>query len=129
MDVGRIAFICKDMSEPMLAVCLPFDGGDCRTGNDAMVAFPASSKDEVKALYDKAISLGATDEGEPGQRIPVRFYGAYARDLDGNKLCFFVFGSGVSPVRNISTGWYCPMPMMTADCRADQGIDPVFKTP
>ncbi|MYF11600.1 MAG: VOC family protein, partial [Gammaproteobacteria bacterium] len=24
----------------------------------------------------------------PGERMPV-FYGAYVRDLDGNKLCFF----------------------------------------
>ncbi|HCT32601.1 MAG TPA: VOC family protein, partial [Sulfitobacter sp.] len=27
----------------------------------------------------------------PGQRVPDRFYGAYVRDLDGNKLCFFKF--------------------------------------
>ena len=31
---------------------------------------------------------GATDEGAPGQRLPF-FYGAYVRDADGNKLCFF----------------------------------------
>ena len=31
-------------------------------------------------------------EGEPGQRIPDMFYGAYVRDPDGNKLCFFQFG-------------------------------------
>jgi hypothetical protein len=34
------------------------------------------------------MELGATDEGEPGERSPA-FYGAYVRDLDGNKLCFF----------------------------------------
>jgi hypothetical protein len=30
----------------------------------------------------------ATDEGAPGERMPIS-YGAYVRDLDGNKLCFF----------------------------------------
>lgn len=92
IDAGRIAFIGNDPLAPMLAVCTPYDGEACETGNGGMVAFAADSKDEAKALYEKAISLGATDEGEPGQRVPDRFYGAYARDLDGNKLCFFVFG-------------------------------------
>lgn len=57
-----------------------------------MVAFAAKNKEEVDALYAKAISLGATCEGAPGQRIPDRFYGAYVRDLDGNKMTFYVFG-------------------------------------
>jgi predicted lactoylglutathione lyase len=57
-----------------------------------MVAFTADSKEEVDAFYAKAIELGAADEGAPGQRIPDRFYGAYVRDFDGNKLCFFKFG-------------------------------------
>jgi hypothetical protein len=43
-------------------------------------------------MYEKAISLGATDEGEPGQRVPDVFYGAYVRDADNNKICFYVFG-------------------------------------
>mgnify|MGYP001465708602 CR=1 FL=1 len=40
---------------------------------------------------EKAIELGATCDGEPGQRIPNQFYGAYVRDPDGNKLAFFQF--------------------------------------
>ena len=47
----------------------------------------------VDKLYAKAIELGASDEGEPGERMPV-FYGAYVRDLDGNKLCFFEMNLG-----------------------------------
>ena len=39
-------------------------------------------------LGTSALELGATDEGAPGERIPKVFYGAYVRDLDGNKLCF-----------------------------------------
>ena len=43
-------------------------------------------------FYKKAIDLGATCDGEPGQRIPNQFYGAYVRDPDGNKLAFYHFG-------------------------------------
>ncbi|MEX0283863.1 MAG: VOC family protein [Paracoccaceae bacterium] len=92
IDAGRIAFIGADPTAPMVAVCEPYDGNDCSVGNGGMIAFAADSKDHVAAMYDKAISLGATDEGEPGQRVPDRFYGSYVRDLDGNKLCFYVFG-------------------------------------
>ena len=50
----------------------------------------AYTKEEVDAMYAKAIELGATDDGEPGPRAG-NFYGAYVYDLDGNKLCFFNF--------------------------------------
>ncbi|MDE4097510.1 VOC family protein [Phaeobacter gallaeciensis] len=92
MDAGRIAFIGKDRAAPMLAVCTPHNGEVCTSGNGGMLAFPAGNKDNVQVMYDKAISLGATDEGEPGQRVPDFFYGAYVRDPDGNKLCFYVMG-------------------------------------
>lgn len=92
IDMGRIAFIGTKRGEPMLAVCEPYDKGAPTPGNGTMVAFPASTKEEAEALYHRAIELGATDEGAPGQRIPDRFYGGYVRDPDGNKLCFFVFG-------------------------------------
>jgi predicted lactoylglutathione lyase len=57
-----------------------------------MFAIPAPDKPTVDKLYKKAIELGATCEGEPGQRMPDVFYGAYFRDPDGNKGAFFVFG-------------------------------------
>ena len=56
-----------------------------------MVAFPGGSKEGADALYEKAISLGATCDGAPGQRVENMFYGAYVKDPDGNKLCFFDF--------------------------------------
>jgi predicted lactoylglutathione lyase len=46
----------------------------------------------VDRLYAKALELGASDEGAPGQRIENVFYGAYVRDPDGNKLAFYQFG-------------------------------------
>lgn len=92
LDMGRIAFIGKSMKEPMLAVCNPFDGEPNHPGNGNMLAIPPGSKEAVDALYKKAIELGASCDGEPGQRIPDQFYGAYVRDPDGNKLAFFEFG-------------------------------------
>ena len=92
VDIGRLAMIGKTMDQPMVAVCEPFDGNSPSCGNGAMIAFSASSKDEVGEMYNKAMSLGATSEGEPGQRIDDVFYGAYVRDPDGNKLAFYIFG-------------------------------------
>ena len=91
MDAGRIAFIGTGKGEPMLAVCEPYDKQAPTPGNGVMIAFPVSEKDEADKLYARALDLGATDDGAPGQRIPDRFYGAYVRDPDGNKLCFFKF--------------------------------------
>ena len=45
--------------------------------------------------HAKALELGGTDEGAPGVRGPEgdqAFYGAYFRDLDGNKFCAFRIG-------------------------------------
>ena len=92
LDMERIAFFGKDMGSPMLAICMPFNGESNHPGNGNMVALQPGSKEAVDALYQKAIALGATCDGEPGQRIPNQFYGAYVRDADCNKLAFFQFG-------------------------------------
>ncbi|MDC0661401.1 VOC family protein [Marinobacter sp. SS21] len=92
LDMGRIAFIGKSMAKPMLAICTPYDGEPNLPGNGNMVALQAGSKEAVDRLYQKAIELGASCAGKPGQRIPNQFYGAYVRDPDGNKLAFFQFG-------------------------------------
>ncbi len=72
-----------------LGITYPFDKQPATVGNGTMVALGASSREQVDAVYNKAIGLGGTDEGGPGQRSP-GFYAAYFRDLDGNKLnvCF-----------------------------------------
>ncbi|QFT57631.1 Glyoxalase-like domain protein [Sulfitobacter sp. THAF37] len=92
MDQGRIAFLSSGRGQPMLAMCEPYDGNAPNPGNGTMIAFTCEDKAEVDAMHARALDLGAPDEGAPGQRIPDRFYGAYVRDPDGNKLCFFVFG-------------------------------------
>ncbi len=88
MGLDRIKFYGTDDGGAMLAVCTPANEGEQSCGNGQMVAIPGGSAEGAKALYEKAISLGATDGGEPGQREPF-FYGGYVFDLDGNKLCFF----------------------------------------
>jgi catechol 2,3-dioxygenase-like lactoylglutathione lyase family enzyme len=77
----------------MLAVCIPYDEKPQHPGNGNMIAIPGGSREGVDKLYARAIELGATDEGPPGERLPV-FYGAYVRDPDGNKLCFFEMKMG-----------------------------------
>jgi catechol 2,3-dioxygenase-like lactoylglutathione lyase family enzyme len=76
---------------PGLGVTKPFDKKPATVGNGVMVALEAASAVQVDALYRKAVQLGATDEGAPGDRGG-GFYAGYFRDLDGNKLNFFFMG-------------------------------------
>jgi catechol 2,3-dioxygenase-like lactoylglutathione lyase family enzyme len=68
-----------------LAITNPFDKNPATVGNGVMVALNARSREQVDRIHAKALELGGTDEGAPGQRSP-GFYAAYFRDLDGNKL-------------------------------------------
>ena len=68
-----------------LGITYPFNKEPATVGNGTMVALAATSREQVDRVYAKAIELGGTDEGAPGQRSP-GFYCAYFRDLDGNKL-------------------------------------------
>ncbi|TDF39701.1 VOC family protein [Alteromonadaceae bacterium M269] len=88
MGMDRIKFYGTSADAPMLAICIPYDKEDPHPGNGTMMSFSGGDKEGVARLYNKAIELGATDEGEPGQRTDF-FYGAYVRDADGNKLCFY----------------------------------------
>jgi catechol 2,3-dioxygenase-like lactoylglutathione lyase family enzyme len=75
----------------MLAVCRPYDEQTATPGNGAMVALAAPSRELVDSVYAAALANGGSDEGAPGLRGDT-FYGAYFRDLDGNKLCVFKIG-------------------------------------
>ncbi|MGI9262443.1 MAG: VOC family protein [Woeseiaceae bacterium] len=76
---------------PSISICRPHDGNEATVGNGVMVAIVVDSRDKVDALYTKALELGGTDEGAPGQRMD-NFYAGYFRDLDGNKLNAFYWG-------------------------------------
>jgi len=88
MDMERFIAWAVAPGTPMLLLMKPFDGKPATVGNGTMVSLAAGSHEKVDALYQKAIALGAADEGAPGIRSGT-FYGAYVRDLEGNKLCFF----------------------------------------
>lgn len=76
----------------MFAVLTPYDGKTQQCGNGNMVALNVGTKEKVHEVHAKALALGGKDEGAPGPRGVGTFYGAYFRDLDGNKLCAFVMG-------------------------------------
>jgi catechol 2,3-dioxygenase-like lactoylglutathione lyase family enzyme len=80
--------------KPSLVITRPFDGGPAAPGNGNMVALPMASQKQVEALHAKALELGGACEGKPGMREPaeLRFYAAYFRDPDGNKLCAYKVG-------------------------------------
>ena len=91
MNNGRLVLWGKEMGNGMFAICRPFDEKPASVGNGAMVAFNMESKEGVEKLYAKALELGGTDEGPPGDRMP-GFFAGYFRDLDGNKFCGFCMG-------------------------------------
>lgn len=91
MESDRFVAWAVSPAQPSLGVIKPFDGAPASVGNGTMVSLVMPNKAKVDQLHAKAMSLGATDEGAPGARSP-SFYGAYFRDLDGNKLCAFFMG-------------------------------------
>lgn len=91
LELERLVTWSTGEGSPLFGVIVPFDGNPATPGNGAMVALAVDSKEAVDRLYAKALELGGTDEGAPGERMP-GFYAAYFRDLDGNKLDFFHMG-------------------------------------
>ena len=75
----------------MFGITLPFDGAAATGGNGAMVALTAGSRAAVDQVHAAALDAGGACEGPPGQRMS-NFYGAYFRDIDGNKICVVYMG-------------------------------------
>ncbi len=73
---------------PMVCIIKPFNGEPATPGNGNMTALYVADKAQIDKLHAKALALGGSDEGAPGDRGE-GFYAGYFRDLDGNKLCFF----------------------------------------
>lgn len=75
--------------EPPFWVLRPHDRKPPHPGNGNMVAFNATTRAAVDAFHAAALAAGGSDEGAPGLRphYHPHYYGAYVRDLDGNKLC------------------------------------------
>ncbi len=91
LELERLISWSTGEGSPMLGVIVPFDGNPATVGNGTMVGLAVDSNAMVDRMYAKALELGGTDEGEPGERMS-GFYAGYFRDLDGNKLDFFHMG-------------------------------------
>jgi len=77
---------------PSIAVTVPYNKEPATVGNGNMVAIYLESREQVNAFHAKALELGGANDGAPGFRpegSESGFYGAYFRDLDGNKLAAF----------------------------------------
>ena len=57
-------------------------------GNGTHIAFQAPDRETVRRFHEMALANGGTDEGAPGIRASynANYYGAFVRDLDGNKI-------------------------------------------
>jgi catechol 2,3-dioxygenase-like lactoylglutathione lyase family enzyme len=74
----------------VFSVSKPIDGKPATPANGGTIGFVATSPEQADAWHATGIANGATTcEDPPGVReIPVgKFYLAYLRDPDGNKLC------------------------------------------
>lgn len=87
---GNMAAWGTSRSQPIFCIARPFDGKAATVGNGAMIALRVKHHSSVNRLHAKALSLGGSDEGQPGPRGDHGLYGAYFRDLDGNKLNAYV---------------------------------------
>ncbi|MCF8481632.1 MAG: VOC family protein [Rhodospirillum sp.] len=84
-----VAWRVPGSPRPLFMVSAPFNGEPATVGNGQMVAFLADDRETVRACHALALEYGGWDEGAPGLRpeYHARYYGAYFRDPDGNKLC------------------------------------------
>jgi catechol 2,3-dioxygenase-like lactoylglutathione lyase family enzyme len=91
METERYIFWGVSPQQPSLCVIKPFDGAPASLGNGDMVALVADGRDKVDRLHAKALLLGGSDEGAPGDRGG-GFYAGYFRDPEGHKLNVFCTG-------------------------------------
>ena len=72
------------------SVTRPIDGKPATPANGGTIGFAASSVEAANAFHATGLAQGGTTcEDPPGIReaAGVKFYVAYLRDPDGNKLC------------------------------------------
>jgi len=73
---------------PEFWVQTPINGEPATIGNGSHIGFIATTKQEVHAFHEVALSLGGTDDGAPGPRPDYgdAYYGCFIKDIDGNKI-------------------------------------------
>lgn len=79
-----------------LAVCKPANGEAHAASNGHTLGFTAADYAAVDAWHAAGLANGGSDEGAPDfrEQSPGNMYGAYLRDVDGNKICAFAPNSG-----------------------------------
>lgn len=89
LEKGYAGYALAPEATPQFWVLRPIDGQPAAAGNGVTVAFEAADRATVEAVHAAALGAGGRDEGGPGLRphYHADYYGAYLRDLDGNKLC------------------------------------------
>jgi len=92
-------WVAPGAPRPLFLITKPFDGQPHAVGNGQMVALLAATRAMVDKTYAAAMASGAHCEGPPGLRphYTPDYYGAYFRDLDGNKLCVVCDQPEVTP--------------------------------
>ena len=80
--------IAYGVDAPEFWIQLPHDQGKPSPGNGVHISFAAATKDAIQEFHALAIENGGADEGEPGPRPDYGpdYFGAFVRDLDGNKI-------------------------------------------
>ena len=93
MEDERMLGWQRSSADTLFSVITPYDENEATIGNGVMIALDVETPDAVERVYNKALQLGATDEGHPHDRgSTMGFYGGYFRDLDGNKLVAYCLG-------------------------------------
>jgi catechol 2,3-dioxygenase-like lactoylglutathione lyase family enzyme len=75
-------------SDIVFSLETPMNGLPATPGNGVHIAFQAPDRETVRRFHETAIANGGADEGGPGIRenYNANYYGAFVRDLDGNKV-------------------------------------------
>ncbi|SFC42766.1 VOC family protein [Massilia yuzhufengensis] len=82
---GRIAG--WGVAAAQFMVGYPRNGESATASNGLTIGLAAPSRAAIDEFHRRALALGATDEGAPGERpFAPNAYAAYIRDLDGHKI-------------------------------------------
>lgn len=86
---GWMGWQPTDAARPLFIVGRPYDRAPASPANGGMIALLSPDRPTVDEVFALALRSGGRNEGEPGLRphYHANYYGAYFRDLDGNKLC------------------------------------------
>ncbi|WP_426435090.1 VOC family protein [Bradyrhizobium genosp. P] len=87
VDGHRIFYITKT---GVFSVSQPINGEPATHANGGTIGFASSSPEQVEAWHTAGVANGGKScEEPPGVRESAsgKFYLAYLRDLDGNKIC------------------------------------------